>query len=161
MNVGACVDVVKQIPPDVVRIVIDDEIVTAIYTPVREDRPVPISYFKRVACRKPKSMMLPIDPENVVALFTPTMIKVPVIEGTIEMKARIVGTVMSEPLIMIDMLGVVNPPVSKPLSAKSRSRWIAGRGWWDMTLIGTWCHLARYATTLRSSYRHQQKDCTE
>ena len=80
MDVDASVNVVKQIPPGVVGVLIDREIVGAVPAPIGTNRPVPRRYFKVEAARKPEAVMIGIEAFDAIAvrrakMFKPAMSK--------------------------------------------------------------------------------------
>jgi hypothetical protein len=61
VDVDASVNVVKQIPAGVVGVLVNNEIVAAVPTPIGTNRPVPRRHFKVEASGKPESVMIGIE----------------------------------------------------------------------------------------------------
>jgi len=61
-------NVVEQIPADVLGILIDDEIVGAVPAPISADGPVPSSHFKGETTRKPEAVMIAVEALDAVAV---------------------------------------------------------------------------------------------
>ncbi len=53
-------------------------------------------------------MMIPVDPLDVVAVVCPEMLKVAVLERAFKMEALVVRAVVAVPMIVADVLGLVN-----------------------------------------------------
>jgi len=104
VHVSAGIDVVEQVPANVVGVGVDNKVVPTVDAPGGEDGPFPWSYFEVIASRELKPVMDPIHPEYVVRMLAATVVKISVIEGAVQMKSRIVGVFMSVPVIVIDML---------------------------------------------------------
>ena len=149
VNVDAGVHVVEQIPADVIRVVVNNKIITAIPTPIGEDWPIPGCNFEMEAARKPEPMTVWIDSQEPVSEIRTKMIEVSMDKGAIQAIHRIVRRVMPVPLIMVDMGGVVNAPVFQSFSTLSRIRASRRRRGREMTLIGAGSHLLRSVATLR------------
>lgn len=68
MDIDTCVDVIEQIPANVIRIFVDYEVIAAVPAPVRAYRPIPRGDFKEEATRQPKAMVISIDADNFIAV---------------------------------------------------------------------------------------------
>ena len=151
VNVDAGVDVIEQIPADVIRVFVNHKIITAVPTPIGEDWPIPGCNFEIEAARKPEPMTVGIDSQQPVSEIRTKMIEVSMDKGSIQAIHRIVSRVMPVPLIMVDMGRVVDAPVRQSFSTLSRIRASRRRRGRKMTLIGAGSHLLRSAVMLRCS----------
>jgi hypothetical protein len=133
MDVNSGVDVVEQVPAEMVGVFVDDKVIAAVPAPVGADSPVPGRDFEIEAARKPETMMVAIDPDNVVAEARAGMREVTVLEGMVEMESRIAGCFVGVPVIVIDVRRTVDAPASncstggrvvKCLSSSSLVQWM-------------------------------------
>jgi len=83
MHIRAGIDVVEQVPADVIGIGVDDKVIATVRAPRVKDGPVPGGYLEVIAARELKSMVDPIHPEYVVTMLSAAMVKVPVVEGMV------------------------------------------------------------------------------
>src|SRR5208337_897576 len=103
VDVDAGVDVVKEIPADVVGILVHDEIIGAIPAPVGTDGPVPGSNFKAEAAGEPETMMAEIEAFDAIAEGGAKVLEAPMLEGMIIVEALVVGAVVAVPMVVVDV----------------------------------------------------------
>src|ERR1700694_6079990 len=89
VDVNASEDVVKQIPADVVGILIDDELVGAGPAPIGADGPVPGRNFKGETPREPEAVMIAIEAFDAVAVRRAKMLEAAVLERRVNVIAVI------------------------------------------------------------------------
>jgi len=68
MYINTCVYVVKHVPAEMVGVFIHHEIVAAIRTPIRTNRPVPICNLEVEPAWEPKPVMVAVNPLDMVAI---------------------------------------------------------------------------------------------
>jgi len=136
VNVDASVDVVQQIPADMVAVFVHDEIFATIPTPVSGKRPIPVGDLKIEATGEPETVVVAVNAGDTVAVGRAEVFKVTVVEGVVDVKALIVGSVVAIPVIVTDMLSMVDrtvlPMLLFPLEGLGVRFWRGGR---DASLI--------------------------
>lgn len=75
VNVDAGMDVVKQIPADMVGVFVYDEIIAAIPAPVGGEGPIPVGDLKVEAAREPEAVVVVVNPSDAVAVGRTEMLK--------------------------------------------------------------------------------------
>jgi hypothetical protein len=83
VDVDASVNVIEQVPTVVVGVLINDEIVTTVPTPVLANGPVPGCYFKEESARKPETVTVTVESFDAVAVGGAEMLKAAMLEGTV------------------------------------------------------------------------------
>ena len=111
MNVNASVDVVEQIPADVVGVFVDDEIIAAIPAPVSGKRPIPVGDLEIEATGKPETVVVAVNAGDAVAVGRTEVFEVAVLERVVDVEALIVRSIVSIPVIVADVLRVINGTV--------------------------------------------------
>jgi len=112
MDVIARVDVIEQVPSEVVGVFIDHEIIAAIPAPIGEQGPIPGSHFKVKSPGKPEPVAVRINAKDVVAVLGAKALEMPMIKRMIQAKARVIRPIMSIPLVMVHMGSIVDPSVA-------------------------------------------------
>jgi len=102
------VDVVEQIPTNVIGIVVNDEVIAAIPAPVLANKPVPWSNFKVEAGREPETMVVAVDADEGIPVVRTKMFEVSVFEGMIEAIAFVVRCIVTIPVIVVNT-GIILP----------------------------------------------------
>ena len=137
MNVDASVDVVQQIPADMVGVFVHDEIIATIPTPVSGKRPIPVGDLEIEATGEPETVMVAVNAGDAVAVGRAEVFKVTVLEGVVDAEAPIVRSVVAIPVIVTDMLSMIDrtvlPMLLFPLEVLGVRYW---RGRRDASLIG-------------------------
>jgi hypothetical protein len=137
VNVDARVDVVQQIPADMVGVFVQDEIIATIPTPVSGKRPIPVGDLEIEATGEPETVVVAVNVDDAVAVGRAEVFKVTVLEGVVNVEAFIIRCVVAIPVIVTDMLGMIDrtvlPMLLFPLEVLGvRFR----RGGRDASLIG-------------------------
>jgi hypothetical protein len=99
VDVDTGVNVVEQIPADVVGIFIDSEIVTAIPAPIGANRPVPGCRFKEETTGEPRAVMIKIETLDAIVVRRAKVLESPVLVKMVEMVALVVGAVVAIPVV--------------------------------------------------------------
>jgi hypothetical protein len=137
VNVNASVDVIQQIPADMVRVFVHDEIIPAIPTPVNGKRPIPVGDLKIEATGKPETVVVAVNAGDAVAVGRAEVFKLTVLERVVDVEALIVRSVVAIPVIVTDMLSLIDrtvlPMLLLPLEVLGVCFWRGGR---DASLIG-------------------------
>ena len=108
MHVATGVDVGEQILPDVIRVLVDREVVAAVPAPVGEDRPIPERDVEEESVAEPESMPVAIDPDDADAVLGPELLETPVLERSFESVAKIVGGIVAVPMVPLDMRSAID-----------------------------------------------------
>src|SRR5580704_1729188 len=138
VNVRTRVNVVQHVPADVVGIFVNYKVIAAIPAPVRASRPIPIRHLEVESAGQPEAVMIPVNPLDVVAVRRAKMLKVPMLEGMVDMEALVVGMVMPIPMIVVDVLRLVDFPVWMTLRFRLPLRSLPmGRRWGNPPLVGS------------------------
>ena len=103
VDVDAGVDVVKEIPADVVGILVDNEIIGTIPAPIGAHGPIPGSNFKAEAAGEPETMMVEIEAFDAIAIGGAKVFEAPMLEGMINVEALVVGAVVAIPMVVVDV----------------------------------------------------------
>lgn len=139
MDVCAGVDVVEQIPADVVGILVDSEIIGTIPAPISAERPIPGSDLKAKAAREPETMMREIEAFDAIAVGRAKVLEVAMLEGMVDVEALIVRAIVAVPMIVVDMLSLVDVALGVTLYFGLGVGTVPlGRRRGDVTLIGAW-----------------------
>src|SRR5260370_2830757 len=93
VNVDAGVNVVEQIPADVVGILIDGEIVGAVPAPIGANGPVPFRNFKEETTGQPEAVMIAIEAVDAVPVGRAKVLEPTMLEQMFELIALICWTV--------------------------------------------------------------------
>ena len=108
MYVDAGVNVVQHVPAGVVGILVDDKVIAAVPAPVRANWPVPVRHLEIETAREPKAVMVAVNPLDVVAVGWAETLEAAVLERMVQMKALVVRAVVPVPMVVADVLGLVN-----------------------------------------------------
>lgn len=103
VNVDARVDVIEQIPADVIGIVIDHEVIAAIPAPVTAQAPIPGGDLKVKAAGKPKAVMVAVDAEDAITIAGAHMSEMAVRERMVHVIALVVGIIVAIPMVVADV----------------------------------------------------------
>ncbi len=154
MDVDAGVDVVKEIPADVVGILVNDEIIGAIPAPISADRPVPGSNFKAEATREPETMMREIEAFDAIAIGRTKVLEAAMLVGMVDVEALVVGAVVAVPMIIVDVGSAVDAAIHVMFGFGLGVGIVPlGRSGWDVTLIGARCVLRVFFRVLPPVFR--------
>ena len=108
LDVHASVNVVEQIPPDAVGILIDDEIVGAVPAPIGANRPIPGRDCKGERAGQPEAVMIAIEAFGALAVGRAKMLEATVLERTVEVITLLVRPVVAEPVVLVDVRRTVH-----------------------------------------------------
>jgi hypothetical protein len=111
MDVDAGMDVVKQVPADVVGVFIDNEIIGTIPAPISADGPVPGSDFKAEAAGEPETMMVDIEAFDTITERGAKVLEAPMLEGMVHVEALIVRAIMAVPMVVVDVGSAVDATI--------------------------------------------------
>jgi hypothetical protein len=111
VDVDAGVDVVEEIPADVVGILVDNEIIRTIPAPIGAHGPIPGSNFKAEAAGEPEAMMAEIEAFDAIAIGGAKVLEAPMLEGMINVEALVVGAVVAVPMIVVDVRSAVDTAI--------------------------------------------------
>ena len=154
MDVDAGVDVVEEIPADVVGIFVNNEIIGAVPAPIGANGPVPGSDFKAEAAGKPETMMVGIEALDAIAEGGAKMLEAPVLEGMVNVEALIVRAVVAVPMVVIDMGRAVDAAIHVMFGFGLGVGIVPfGRSWGDMALIGARGVLRVFLRVLAALFR--------
>ena len=128
VNVDASVDVIEQIPADVIRVFVHYKIIAAIPAPIGEDWPIPACHFEIEAARKPEPVTVWIDSQEPISEIRTKMIEASMRKWAVQAIHRIVGRVVPIPLIVVDVGRAIYAPVPQSFSTQSSVR-ASCRGW--------------------------------
>ena len=138
MYVSASVDVVKQIPTGVVWVFVHNEIISAIPTPIRADKPIPWRYFEIEAAREPEPVVVSIHSSYLISVVRSEMFEVPMLERMIQLVALVAGCVVSIPVIVRDVLRTVHPPILTMFFFAFCATRPGGRRRWNSAPVRPW-----------------------
>ena len=139
MDVCARVDVVEQIPADVVGIFINYKIVSAVPAPIRANSPVPRSDLEAEPAREPETVMIAIEALDAISKGRAEMFEAPVLEGMINVVALVVGGIVAVPFVAADVRMIVDPATWLAFGFRLGMRVIAlRRRRRNVALIGAW-----------------------
>src|SRR5260221_9577275 len=139
MHVDSRMHVVEHVPPAVVRVFIHYKVITAVPAPIRADRPIPIRHLEIKPSGKPEAVMVAVKFLNVIAVRRAEMFKMSVLERMVDVIPLVVRPVVPIPVIVADMLRLINLAVWMPIDFGLPSRRIAmhrRRGY--MPLVRSW-----------------------
>src|SRR5262245_22505029 len=160
MHEAAGVDVVDQIPADVVRVLVDDEVVAAVPAPAVPERPVPHRDLEQEVVVEATAMVLVVHPHHAVAERRPEALEAAEREGLLEPVARIARLVVAEPAIAAHVrhrvhvvAAVLHLGPRVPFAPPLRRRR-------NLTRVCTWPAL-RVLSVLREHRAREQKDQSE
>ena len=111
VNVDAGMDVVKQIPADMVGVFVYDEIIAAIPAPVGGEGPIPVGDLKVEAAREPEAVVVVVNPSDAVAVGRTEMFKTAMREWVVDVKTLVVRSVVAVPVIIAHMRRVIHRAV--------------------------------------------------
>jgi hypothetical protein len=111
VDVDAGVDVVEEIPADVVGILVDNKIIGTIPAPIGAHRPIPGSNFKAEAAGEPETMMAEIEAFDAIAIGGAKVLEAPMLEGMINVEALVVGAVVAVPMVVVDVGSAVDAAI--------------------------------------------------
>jgi hypothetical protein len=168
VDVHAGVNVVKQIPADMVGILVDDEVIGAIPAPIGADGPVPGSDIEEKAAGEPETMMVGIEAFDAVSVGWAKMLEVAVFKRMVNVETLVVRAVVPIPMVVVDVGSAVHVAMVLPLGFGLRMRIIplrrrrrdvalirAGR---VLTPVFVWRALSFAFVVLRKS-RKSQENC--
>ncbi len=115
VDIDASVDVVEQIPADMVRVVVNHEVVATIPAPIGAEGPIPGSDFEIEAAGEPEAAMIAVKTDDVVAVRGADVRKMAVFERMVFMVALVGGIVVPVPVIVIHVRGMVGGTVDAML----------------------------------------------
>jgi hypothetical protein len=137
VDVDAGVDVVEEIPADVVGIFIDDEIIGTIPAPIGAYGPVPGSNFKAEAAGEPETMTTEIETLDAITEGGAKVLEVPMLEGMGDVEALIVRAVVAVPMVVVDVGSAVDAAIHMALGFGLGVGIVPlGRSRGDVALIG-------------------------
>jgi hypothetical protein len=137
VNVDSGMDVVKQIPADMVGVFVNDEIIATIPAPVGGQGPIPVGDLKVEAAREPEAVVFVVNPSDAVAIGRTEMFETAMREWVVDVKTLVVRSVMPVPMIVAHMWRAIHrailpmllfPPEVLGIGFRRRGR--------DTTLIG-------------------------
>src|SRR5271166_3850132 len=155
MDIDARVNVVEQVPTDMIRVFINRIIVPAIPAPIGAGRPIPQCDFKVETTGQPEAVVVPIKSLDWIAIRRTKLLEVAVLEWVLDAIARIVWPVVAIPMIVVNMRRGILTPAGIALNfwfcVRTASR---RRLWRNMSLVRTrgippWLSNSAPATTLR------------
>ena len=162
MDVDAGVNVVEQIPTDVVGVVVNDKVVAAVPAPVSKDGPIPHGYFEVEAAGEPEAMVIAINPQNVEAVRRTSVGETTMLERAIDAETVVASRFVAEPLIVVDMGSFIDPAIVQALAIQGGRGRAPLRRRRNMSLIRTgrisvleWCT----TTTLGLHWDRYEEDC--
>jgi len=137
VDVDAGVDVVKQVPTDVVGIFVNDEIIGAVPAPIGADEPIPGSNFKTEAAGEPETMIANIEAFDAIAEGGAEVLEAAMLEGMGDVEALVVWAVVAVPMVIVDVGSAVDAAIDMALGF-GLGAGIVPLGWsrGDVTLIG-------------------------
>src|SRR5262249_57735868 len=100
VDINAGVHVVEHIPPGMVEIVVDDEIVVAVPAPVGTNGPIPESYFKIKTSGEPEAVMVAVDSFNAITERRSNVLEAAMLEGMINVITLVVRCVVAVPAVV-------------------------------------------------------------
>lgn len=100
--------VVEEVPAGVVGVFVDDEVIAAVPAPVGEGDPVPVRNCEVAAAAEPEAVGTGVDAGDAEAVIGADFGEVASGEGVVEVEAGVVGGGVAVPLVMIDVLGVID-----------------------------------------------------
>jgi hypothetical protein len=100
-------NVVEQIPADMVGVLVYDEIIAAVPAPICTNWPVPGSNFKVKTARQPEAVMIWIEAFNSVTVRGAKMFETAMLERMVNVEALIVRPVVPVPVVLVDVWGRV------------------------------------------------------
>ena len=108
MDIDAALNVVEQVPADVIGVFVDDELVATIPAPVRSKGPIPVRDLEVETIGEPEPMVVAINAGDGVAVGGAEMFKVAVVKGAVDVKAPVVWGFVTIPVIVVHMRGVID-----------------------------------------------------
>src|SRR3974390_1346030 len=115
-----------------VGVFVHDEIIATIPTPVRGKRPIPVGDLKIEATGEPETVVVAVNAGDAVAVGRAEVFKVTVLEGVVDVEALIVRSVVAIPVIVTDMLSMIDRTVLRmlvlPLEVLGVGFWRGGSG---------------------------------
>src|ERR1700739_4868376 len=147
MHVRPGVHVVKQIPADVIGVLVNHEVIPAVPAPIRADGPIPGGHFEPESSGKPKPMVVRVKALHVVAVTGAKTLELSVLGPMIDVEALVIRRVVAVPMVVADVLRAIPLSVHVPLDFYLRmgvSFWRRRR---NPSLVGSrrigWPRLAR------------------
>src|ERR1700757_650536 len=98
-----------------VGILVYHEVISAVPTPVGAYRPVPWRDFEIKSAGQPKTVVVAVNPDDVVTVTRPKARKVPVLVRLLEVVALVLRLIVAIPMVMIHMLPAIHLSVFVPL----------------------------------------------
>ena len=154
MDVDAGVNVVKEIPADVVGIFVHNEIIGAIPAPIGANGPVPGRDFKAEAAGEPETTMLEVEAFDAIAEGGAKVLEATMLEGMSDVEALVIGAVVAVPMVVVDMGSAVDAAIHVMFGFGLGVGIVPlGRSGWDVTLIGARCVLRVFFRVLSPFFR--------
>jgi hypothetical protein len=161
VDVDAGVNVVEQVPPGVVGILINDEIVGAVPAPIGANRPIPGGNFKVEAARQPETVVIAIKAFDAVAIRWSEMLEAPVLERMVEVKALIVWTIVAVPMVIVDVRRSIHMAGRVPLRLGFGVMIVPPlRRGWNAALVGARKTLSPLLPVLLAALR-ENRECRD
>jgi len=137
VDVDAGVNVVKEIPADMVGILVHDKIIGAIPAPIGTKRPIPGCDFKTEATAEPETMVIGVETLDAITEGRTKVLEAPVREGMVHVEALIVRGVVPIPMVVVDVLSFVDAALGVALALGFSVGIVPlGRSRGNMALIG-------------------------
>ena len=158
VDVDASVNVVEQVPPDVIGILIDDKVVRAVPAPIGANRPIPGGNFKVETTGQPETVVIAIKAFDAVAIRWPKMLEASVLERMVEVIPFVIRTVVPVPTVIvyvrrsIHMAGHVTLWFGFGVMIVPPLRW-----GWDSALVGARKTLSPLLSVFLATLRKNRK----
>jgi hypothetical protein len=104
------------------------EVIPIVPAPVRADKPIPRRDFKIKPSGEPKTVVIPVDPYDVILIVRTKMREMPVRKGMVEVIAFVVRRVVTLPMIVVDVPRCVDFSIFALLRLCLRVGLALGRG---------------------------------
>jgi hypothetical protein len=108
VDIDAGVDVVEEIPAVMVGVLVDDKVIGTIPAPIGADGPVPRGDFKAEAAREPETVSSEVEAFDAVTIVGTEVLEMTVFERMVEVVALVVGSIMTIPVVIVDMGSAVD-----------------------------------------------------
>jgi hypothetical protein len=99
--------VIEQIPAVVVRVLVNNEVISAISAPIFAEGPIRRGHLKKEAARKPEPVKVDVNSIDSVTKRRPEMREVALWKRMIQVKPYVIRCFVAEPLIVVDVWNVV------------------------------------------------------
>src|ERR1700757_1885835 len=108
VDVDSGVNVVQHVPAGVVGVFVNGKVIPAVPAPIRANRPVPIRHLEIESAGEPETMVVAVNPFDVVSGGRAETLEVSVLEGMVDVVTLIVRAVVPIPMIVTDVLRLVD-----------------------------------------------------